>query len=86
MNTEGFIEMDKLLLASEWCEWCELNFTETSVVVKGYEHTTHDVCMDCASIVNLVECRNCDNVANFMQDTIYLTPRFVGICFECDEQ
>ena len=68
------------------CQWCEIAPSVTTVIVKGYEEFNHDVCIDCASIVNLVECRNCDNVANFMQDTIYLTPRLVGMCFECDEQ
>lgn len=85
MNREGFISMDKLLLASQWCEWCETNFTETSVVVKGFEHATHDVCMDCIHLTTLVECATCDNIANFMQDTVYLIPRYVGMCFECDE-
>jgi hypothetical protein len=67
------------------CEWCESALVATSVVVKGYEHATHQVCADCVHVVEIVECATCDNVANFMQDTIYLNPRYVGICFECDE-
>ena len=77
--------MGKLLLASHFCEWCEINVTELSVVVKGYEHATHDVCYDCVHVVELVECATCDNIANFMEDTVYLIPRYVGKCFECDE-
>ena len=67
------------------CQWCESASAVTSVVVKGYEHATHNVCVDCVHVVEIVECSTCDNVANFMQDTVYLVPRFVGICFECDE-
>ena len=67
------------------CEWCESALVETSVIVKGYEHATHQVCTDCIHIIELVECATCDNVANFMQDTVYLVPRYVGMCFECDE-
>lgn len=70
-------------MASEMCEWCEINVTETSCIVKGYEHAIHDVCIDCASIVNLVECASCDNIANFMQNSpIGIS---FGMCFDCDE-
>ena len=33
-----------------------------------------------------IECATCDNEADFLQDTIYFIPRFIGMCNECDEK
>ena len=65
------------------CQWCEIAPAITSVVVKGYEHATHEICADCVHVIALVECATCDNIANFMQNSpIGIS---FGMCFECDE-
>ena len=74
-----------LITKQEICEWCESASPTQTVLVKGYEHATHEVCVDCTTATELVECATCDSFANFMQDTIYFVPRYVGICLECDE-
>jgi hypothetical protein len=77
-------EVIKMITATV-CEWCELDAPTQTVVVKGFEHATHQVCVDCTMATELVECATCDNVATFMQDTIYFVPRYVGMCLDCDE-
>jgi hypothetical protein len=74
-----------LITKQEICEWCESASPTQTVLVKGYEHATHQVCVDCTSATELVECATCDEFANFMQDTIYFVPRYVGMCLDCDE-
>ena len=81
LNESEVIEM----ITATICEWCELDAPTQTVLVKGYEHATHQVCVDCTTATELVECATCDNFANVMQDTIYFVPRYVGICVECDE-
>ena len=73
------------MITATICEWCELDAPTQTVLVKGFEHATHQVCVECTSATELVECATCDEFANFMQDTIYFVPRYVGMCLDCDE-
>jgi hypothetical protein len=75
-----------MLTITTTCEWCESVAPVETVIVSGYEHATHKVCVDCTMATELVECATCDDVANFMQDTFYFVPRYVGMCYECDER
>jgi hypothetical protein len=77
-------EVIKMITATI-CEWCESASPTQTVLVKGYEHATHQVCVDCTSATELVECATCDEFANFLEDSIYFIPRYIGKCYECDE-
>ena len=73
------------MITTTICEWCELDAPTQTVLVKGYEHATHNVCVECTSATELVECATCDEFANFLEDSIYFIPRYIGKCYECDE-
>lgn len=77
-------EVIKMITATI-CEWCESASPTQTVLVKGYEHASHQVCVECTSATELVECATCDEFANFLEDSIYFIPRYIGKCYECDE-
>jgi hypothetical protein len=74
-----------MLLITTACEWCESVAPTETVIVKGFEHATHNVCEDCTMATDLVDCAYCDNNATFMVDTFYFNPRYYGMCDECAE-